>query len=105
MDQSSLGASFAALPTRHLRGRWLPNTAGLRNAVLCPFQPLVERREFLLRGRPGSHCTSKLRVAHVELRFHLLQLPCCSLELLEFRPHLVPIRNHFVSLSRQRAHL
>src|SRR3954447_13900251 len=98
-------ASFAVLTSGSLRGRCFPNAAGLRNAVFCPFQPLVEAGEFLLRGCPGSHCTSKLRVAHVELRFNLLQVPCCSLELLVFRPHIVPVRDYLVSLTCERAHL
>ena len=48
------------------------NAADLRGALFCLFRSLVEDREFLLRGGPGSHCPIKLHVAHIELRFHLL---------------------------------
>ena len=64
--------SFDLLASGPLGGRCLTNAAGLRNALFCLFHSLVEDREFLLRGGPGSHCPIKLRVAHIELRFQLL---------------------------------
>src|SRR5215203_7261039 len=60
--------SFDLLASGPPGGRCLANAAGLRNALVCLFHSLVEDREFLLRGGPGSHCPIKLRVAHIELR-------------------------------------
>src|SRR5215204_2341295 len=62
----------AELTSGSLWGLCLPNAAGLRDALFCLFNSLVEDREFLLRGRPSSHCPIKLRVTHIELRFQLL---------------------------------